>query len=562
MIIKRIISLTLNNFFLLYHTLKYLTKKQIFYRIYYNIKRYFISYFPQFYISFLNNKKYKTINDNLFLINYRIRYYKGDINNILDNKYTFLNETIDFREKVDWHLPELNKGTRLWKMNLNYHEYLLDIKDLYLEKKHNKHLNFITNHIEHWINENRLGNLYFYKDNWNCYTISNRSISWIKLFSVIESKFSKEFKVKMLQSLRTQIEYLSKNIEYDLRGNHILENGFALLFAACFFNDRKLYRKSKIILTKELNEQVLNDGCHFELSPMYHQHILYRLFDCCNLIKSNQIIDDELSSFIKYNVQIMLGWLEDVTFSNGDIPLLNDCSNNMYPTTKQLFEYARLLGITPINNNMGDCGYRKIKYNNNECLVDIGKIGPDYIPGHAHNDIFSFVLYKNKKPFIIDTGISTYNFTDRRMIERSTSAHNTVKIGKLEQSEMWSSFRVANRNYPRIIKDEIDDIRGFIKYATNGNKHYRSFLFKDNQIIIKDRVESNDICRAYLHFHPNIKVTIEDDSINTSLGKIYIDNEIIKAKIDKFLYAPEFNILEESTRAVIEFKGLLKIRIT
>ena len=36
----------------------------------------------------------------------------------------------------------------------------------------------------------------------------------------------------------------------------------------------------------------------------------------------------------------------------------------------------------------------------------LGKIGPDYILGHAHNDIFSFILYVDNEPFIIDRGIS------------------------------------------------------------------------------------------------------------------------------------------------------------
>ena len=54
--------------------------------------------------------------------------------------------------------------------------------------------------------------------------------------------------------------------------------------------------------------------------------------------------------------------------------------------------------------------------NNYECL-DVGKIGPDYILGHAHNDIFSFILYVDNEPFIIDRGISTYNQSLLRLEE-------------------------------------------------------------------------------------------------------------------------------------------------
>ena len=70
-------------------------------------------------------------------------------------------------------------------------------------------------------------------------------------------------------------------------GNHLLENAFSLLFGAYYFQDEKLYTKSYDLLISELNEQVLKDGAHFELSPMYHQIILSRLLDSIQLIKLN-----------------------------------------------------------------------------------------------------------------------------------------------------------------------------------------------------------------------------------------------------------------------------------
>ena len=33
------------------------------------------------------------------------------------------------------------------------------------------------------------------------------------------------------------------------------------------------YKKSKLLILEQLNEQILNDGAHFELSPMYHKII-------------------------------------------------------------------------------------------------------------------------------------------------------------------------------------------------------------------------------------------------------------------------------------------------
>ena len=65
------------------------------------------------------------------------------------------------------------------------------------------------------------------------------------------------------------------NIEYHILGNHLLENGFSLFFGAYYFQDEKFYVKAKKILTDELDEQILEDGAHFELSSMYHQIMLF-----------------------------------------------------------------------------------------------------------------------------------------------------------------------------------------------------------------------------------------------------------------------------------------------
>ena len=60
--------------------------------------------------------------------------------------------------------------------------------------------------------------------------------------------------------------------------------------------------------------------------------------------------------------------------------------------------------------------------------MDIGKIGPDYQPGHAHADTFTFCLYFKNTPIVVDTGTSTYNIGKRRDKERSTMVHNTVLL--------------------------------------------------------------------------------------------------------------------------------------
>ena len=107
------------------------------------------------------------------------------------------------------------------------------------------------------------------------YPISLRGINWIKFLS---QNNIKNFDIDIL--LFNHYKILLQNLEFQLLGNHLLENGFSLLFGSYYFQNNKFYKKSKKLLYSQLNEQILRDGGHFELSPMYHQIILNRLMDC------------------------------------------------------------------------------------------------------------------------------------------------------------------------------------------------------------------------------------------------------------------------------------------
>ena len=48
-------------------------------------------------------------------------------------------------------------------------------------------------------------------------------------------------------------------------------------------------------------------------------------------------------------------------------------------------------------------------------LCDIGRIGPDYLPGHAHADTLSFELSLAGERVIVNSGISEYGLSSERI---------------------------------------------------------------------------------------------------------------------------------------------------
>ena len=509
----------MNKYIRLFNTVKYLKLKQIYFRIFYFGRNRFRKKVGFKYPTF------KNIEINKLSLQASINAYPS-YNKF--NTFSFLNLEKSFEEKIDWNYSEYGK---LWTYNLTYFDFLNQEN---IQK--DEALKLINDFIKNDAN---------LKDAYEPFPISLRGINWVKFLSLNSLDES-----KINNSLYKQYQILLDNLEYHLLGNHLLENGFSLLFAGFYFQDEKLYQKAKKILVSELDEQILDDGAHFELSPMYHQIMLFRVLDCINLVKNNKYKNKELLDFLISKAEIMLGWLESITYKNGSIPLLNDSANNIAANSEELFKYAKRLGLNIEKLELSNSGYRKVSKENYECIVDIGNIGPDYIPGHAHADTFNFELNINNKPFIVDTGLSTYETNDRRTLERGTKSHNTVEIKEISSSEVWGGFRVANRAKVYDIEEKED----FIKASHDGYEniiHTRTWKFEDNKIMINDELSKECEAIAMLHFHPDI--TKEE-----ILSKIKIDREL---NFIEYFYSPEFNTQIKAIAIEIAFNKTLKIEI-
>ena len=72
-----------------------------------------------------------------------------------------------------------------------------------------------------------------------------------------------------------------------MKGNHLLANAKALIFSGLYFKGeeaRKWLQLGVKIIDEELDEQILQDGGHFERSTMYHTVILEDFLDLINIL--------------------------------------------------------------------------------------------------------------------------------------------------------------------------------------------------------------------------------------------------------------------------------------
>jgi uncharacterized heparinase superfamily protein len=385
-----------------------------------------------------------------------------------------------------WNDPEIPK---LWRYNLHYFE--APTPDL----------------IRKWVEENPVGK----GDGWEPYPLSLRICNWIK-WSLSGNPLD-EF---ALESLVLQTRCLEQTLEYHLLGNHLFENAKALVFAGVFFQGRladSWLACGLRIMETQVREQVLQDGGHFERSPMYHCLILEGILDLINLRRTFPNLFPDWGKVAAR----MLGWLQNMTHPDGRIAFFNDAAFGIAPGLAELAEYARRLGICVEQLPLGDSGYIRLENDVAVVLFDAALVGPDYQPGHAHADTLSFELSIAGRRHLVNSGTSTYERGAERDNQRGTASHNTISIDGQDSSEVWAGFRVARRARPVEIST---DGRTFAQAAHTGYLrlkdpviHTRRLELRSDSLLVSDTIEArgkHDV-HIFFHLHPEADSPIELD---------------------------------------------------
>ena len=371
------------------------------------------------------------------------------------------------------------------------------------------------------------------------------------------AKFISKCNIKedwLYYELVADLKFLSGRLEYHLLANHLLENAFALYIGGLITNQGEFIQKGKNLLARELKEQVLNDGMHYERSPMYHLIILERLLDALNFSKAND--DDIKSTLESYAIRmtgLAMNW-EDLD----RIPMMQDSAYDIALAVPEILKYSKnLLGdyYPSSSNEFKDSGYRKINAGSFSLFANVGSIRPYYQPGHAHADEMNFELFFKGSPIIVDTGVSTYEKNDRRLLERSTSSHNCVVLDS-NSSDVWSGFRVGKR--ANVIIGH--DVNQKLTATHDGFGRLTSRNFDGSirgQLTLTDKLEfqstSNDSrAKGYLHLHPDVHLERINEATFLMNNQIELTIKSVEShpssiELGKYSYAKGYSKLVDAT---------------
>jgi len=489
-------------------------------------------------------------------------------------RFVHLNEARELgTDPVDWRLGRRDSD-RLWIITLHYHAWAWRLARLVRDggELGRRADRLLRRYLGDWITRCDLTVDAARPLAWNAYAVATRIGWWCRLYHLLGRQGRQSWAALepvFLESLWSQASYLENHLERDVRANHLLRDAVGLAWAGRFFEGprpRRWLQTAAGLAAGQADEQVLPDGGHFERSPMYHVEVMEDLLTLSALLE-----DNDAQQHMKETWRRMAEFLVWVRHPDGRVPLLGDGGFNGTCTPAAMFAKGKeLLGID-IDTSLPsggrwfeDFGLAVWHGRPWSVFFDVGPVGVDYQPGHAHADTLTFEASYNGHRVFVDPGTLRYDNDDSRRYDRATASHNTVCLDETDSSEVWHIFRVGRRARPVDVRfegraDGMTAAAGHTGYDhLRGRPRHRRELQVDNLgvLVITDRFEG----RGRHYIKGGLLLAPEWEAVEVHNGwQLRRERNMIEVAIDapkairpglqEVAYHPEYG-LEKPTRRI------------
>ncbi len=445
-------------------------------------------------------------------------------------------------------IPYLNASVagdhkNIWE--LNRHQYLVLLAQAYRLTEQRQYVDEIGSQLDSWFEANPVQR----GINWaSALEVAFRSLSWIWVDHLAGEYLGDARRGRLRQGLYQHALHLEANLSvYFSPNTHLLGEAVALHALGMMFRGtagaERWERLGARIVDEEMQRQVRADGSHFEQSSYYHVYALDMfLFHAILARQTSQEYRDRLERMAIY-LEVLIGPSRSLPFIGDD-----DGGRFFHPYgPRERFARATLAacnrflkraggncreddlhelavwwlgagssaGLSDSQNACGDsarfadAGIVVMRSGAAHCIVDAGPFGP-FRGGHSHADTLSIVAGTRDQELLIDPGTFTYaGDSPWRNRFRGTAAHNTVRVGQLDQADPAGPFGWRNPPQVGIREWHSDTSADFLDAACRyrGFLHRRRIFFlKPELLFVLDDIEGDQIeAEQFWHLHGEVE---------------------------------------------------------
>jgi hypothetical protein len=304
-------------------------------------------------------------------------------------------------------------------------------------------------------------------DAWHPYPLSTRVGNWIAALTLEPELVSPE----LSSSLWRQLLRLERNVEDDVLGNHVIRNARALVLGGAAFGAAELTRRGIELLRRELPEQILRDGGHYERSPAYHLVVLRDLLEV-QAASPHSWLADAIERMRAFAAALVRPDGAPALFNDGTV----DAPRLELPDAQDGLAVFDETGFVVVRDGPLWLAFR------------CGPAAPPFLPAHAHADALALQLWWNRREVLADPGTFTYEPGADRDRLRSTQAHSTVSVDGRDQFRLWGAFRAGP--LPKVALRYAREHALEASVVLPGRiRHVRRIEWEGNEVEIHDRLE-------------------------------------------------------------------------
>ena len=426
-------------------------------------------------------------NPNLSLINvtiseaeqakadYALVDYRFHVNNFYEDKETLKPYSVKQDGGINWEYSPKDASDEYQKQ-LHRHQWFIPQAKAYRVSGDEKYIQSWIEVYKNWIENNPKPTTGPNTTSWWQLQVSTRIGDQVQLLEYFKNSvnFTPEWLSTFLVEFAEQADFLV-GYPYESGGNILISQANALATAGTlmpeFKNAEKWMNTGYQILSEEVQNQIMSDGWHKEMSLHYHIGIVADFYEAMKLAEANQLSSKLPSDFtepLRKAAEVVMYFTYPNYFIKGSdnvVPMFNDSWSRtrnvlkntnfkqyveMFPDSEEL-KYMQTAGNggtaqgrTP-NNDMklfDQAGYYVLRNGwtpaSTVMILSNNKSNDasNSLSAYSHNqpDNGTFELYHNGRNFFPDSGVCTYYTSggdnDLRYWFRGIDKHNTLSIGK------------------------------------------------------------------------------------------------------------------------------------
>lgn len=426
-------------------------------------------------------------NPNLSLINvtiseaeqakadYALVDYRFHVNNFYEDKETLKPYSVKQDGGINWEYSPKDASDEYQKQ-LHRHQWFIPQAKAYRVSGDEKYIQSWIEVYKNWIENNPKPTTGPNTTSWWQLQVSTRIGDQVQLLEYFKNSvnFTPEWLSTFLVEFAEQADFLV-DYPYESGGNILISQANALATAGTlmpeFKNAEKWMNTGYQILSEEVQNQIMSDGWHKEMSLHYHIGIVADFYEAMKLAEANQLSSKLPSDFtepLRKAAEVVMYFTYPNYFIKGSdnvVPMFNDSWSRtrnvlkntnfkqyveMFPDSEEL-KYMQTAGNggtaqgrTP-NNDMklfDQAGYYVLRNGwtpaSTVMILSNNKSNDasNSLSAYSHNqpDNGTFELYHNGRNFFPDSGVCTYYTSggdnDLRYWFRGIDKHNTLSIGK------------------------------------------------------------------------------------------------------------------------------------